>query len=47
MKRVGEYEKRRDYLKKKIEEEGSKGPVETKTSLYRLEKALQEKRELN
>lgn len=47
IKRIGDYEKRRDYLKERIEEDGSKGPVETKTKLYRLEKLLKEKRELN
>ena len=47
IKRIGEYEKRRDYLKKKIEEDGVQGPVEKDVTLYRLEKQLKEKRELN
>lgn len=47
IKRIGEYEKRRDYLKKKIEEDGVKGPVEKDITLYRLEKLLKEKRELS
>ena len=45
--RIESFESRYDKLRKKIEEEGSAGPVKDKISLYRLEAKYKEEQELN